>query len=444
MKHLLLLIFTVFLLTNGNAQQLVSSVSNREQIENAKKELESSIRLFSTSIVNNDLDTCIETLLKSADNSYKKFVVGGVLFEIDPDKSFQLHKEAFQSNTADKHFLLEYAIELHRKGRYKEAAELYEKCLEVETDDYRIHIWLADCYINLGETQKSIDNWIKANHPSNHTGIDFAIHTIYRNTHQLKQRNDLRSQILQGNFSKFFDLLYLDQNWEIDWWNKKAQEYFLKEDLELARLKLRETSSDYKLLQAYTEIKKKESQDSMAKEINDILIANNVILNNKALPNYGQITSDLLRISFINKFINETEFYQKRGNELLELSKKTKDKDLLNVYAYLQATVNGTVEPEIDILGWKEFKDERFAVSYFIGKASNNRFDDPELQQALLDFPTSSKLYWVKLICAKIEHKQLKPIIIEAIKKEFKTLGSDEGRFSYTLKKYYGYLQTEK
>jgi tetratricopeptide (TPR) repeat protein len=441
MKHLILLTLATFLLTISNAQKLVS---NREQIEKAKKELESSMSLFSTSIVNKDLDTCIETLIKSADNGYKKYIVGGLLFEIDADKSFQLHKEAFQSNSADKNFVFEYAIELHRQGKYKEAAELYEKYLEVETDDYRIYVWLADCYINLGETKKAIDNWTKANHPKNHTGIDFAIHIIYGNTSQLKQRNKLRSQIFKGNSSKLFDLIFLDQNWEMDWWNKKAQENFLDEDLELARKKLSETNSDYKLLKAYTDIKKKETQEGKVNEIKAILIASNLILNNKSLPQFGQITSDLIRISFMNQFINETEFYQKRGNEVLELSKQTKDKDLLNIYAYLQATVNGTVKPEIDKLGWTDFKDERFAISYFLGKASKNRFDDPELQLALLDFPNSSKLHWVKLNCAKIEHKQLKPIIIEVIKREFKTLGSDEEKSSYNLKNYFSYLQTEE
>ena len=305
MKHTILLILTAFLLTNCNAQKLVS---NREQIEKAKKELESSMTLFSTSIINKDLDTCIETLIKSADNSYKKYIVGGLLFDIDADKSFQLHQAAFQSNNADKNFAFEYAIELHRKGNYKEAAELYEKYLDAETDDYRIYVWLADCYINIGETKKSIESWTKANHPKNHTGIDFAIHTIYGNTSQLKQRNELRNQILKGNSLKLVDLIFIDQNWEIDWWNKKAQEYFLNDDLELAKQKLSETNSYYKLLKAYTDIKKKETQESKANEIKNILIENNLIYN-KSLPKFGQITSDLLRISFINQFINETEFY---------------------------------------------------------------------------------------------------------------------------------------
>lgn len=441
MNKILTTLFAAFLLTNCIAQNLTS---HREQIEKAKQELQTSISLFSTSMVDKDLDSCITVLIAKADNGFKKYIVGGLLFEIDKDKSLQLHKEAFQSTETDENFVLDYAIELHRKGNYKEAADLYEKYVKQKTDDYRAYVWLADCYINLGETQKSIDNWIKANHPKNHTGIDFAIHTIYGNTNQVRQRNEFRKLILKGDLSKLNDLIFLDQNWEMDWWNKKAQVNFLNEDLKLAKQKLTEVNQDYKLLKAYTEIKKIENDATKTVEIKRILTINQIILNNKPLPQFGQIASDLLRICFVNQFVNETEYYKQNGDYLLQISNKTKDKDLLNIYAYLQATVDGQVKPEIDKLGWTEFEDERFAISYFLGKADKNKFDDPELSQALIDFPNSSKLYWVKLNCAKIERKKLKPIIIEVIKREFKTLGSDESKYSYYLKNYFGYLQTEE
>jgi len=441
MNKILTTLLSIFVLTNCNAQNLTS---HKEQIEKAKQELQTSISLFSTSIVDKDLDSSINALIVNADNNFKKYIVGGLLFEIDKGKSFQLHKEAYQSNEKDENFVLEYAIELHRNGNFKEAAELYEKYAKQKTDDYRVYVWLADCYINLDQTQKSIDNWNKANHPKNHTGIDFAIHTIYGNTNQVRQRNDFRKQILNGDLSKFYDLIFLDQNWEMDWWNKKAQVNFLNEDLKLAKQKLTEISQDFKLLKAYTDIKKIENDATKITEIKSILITNQIILNNKTLPQVGQIASDLLRICFINQFLNETEYYKQNGDNLLQISNKTNDKDLLNIYAYLQATVDGQVKPEIDKRGWTQFKDERFAISYFLGKADKNRFDDPELKQALIDFPNSSKLYWVKLNCAKIEKKKLKPIIAEVIKREFKTLGSEEGKYSYYLKNYFVYLQTEE
>lgn len=399
---------------------------------------------FNSCIVNSDLDNCIATLIKSADNEYKKYIIGGLLYEIDKDKSFQLHKEAYSSNPNDLDFNLEYAIELHRKGEFTEATKLYEKYGKEKPEDYRINVWLADCYINIGDIDKSISKWKKANHPKNHTGIDKAIYTIYGRTNQIKTRNDYRKEVEKGNVQALYELIFLDMNWELDWWNSNIQEYFLAEDIILAKNKFNQNDNDYKTIQAYIQIKKLSKSYTKSDSIKAILTENKLIIGSNALPSNGQITSDILRICFINQIISESDFYKQHGDELLNLANKTKDKETLNIYAYLQATVNGKVDASIDKLGWTDFKDERFAISYFIGKADKNRFDDRELAQAITDFPNSSKLYWVKVNCAKIENIKLRPHLIELIKREFKTLGSDESHYSYGLKKYFYFLENEK
>ncbi|UAY50838.1 tetratricopeptide repeat protein [Ferruginibacter albus] len=399
---------------------------------------------FDSCMVTSDLDNCIVTLLKNTDNEYKKYIIGGLLYDIDKDKSFQLHKETYLSKPEDLNFNLEYAIELHRNGEFEEAAKLYEKYEKEKPEDFRVNVWLADCYINIGDVEKSIENWNKSDHPNHHTSIDFAIHTIYGRTDQIKLRNDYRKEIEQGNIEAFYPLILLDMNWELDWWNSVIQEYFLAEDLLLAKNKLNQNDNDYKIIQAYVKIKNLSKSGNNSDSIKSILIQNKLIMDSNPLPTNGQLTSDLLRICFINKILSENDFYKQRGNDLLNLAKKTKDKETLNIYAYLQATVNDKVDSFIDKLGWTDFKDERFAISYFMGKADKNRYDDKELSQALADFPNSSKLYWVKANCAKIENKPLRPILIELIKREFKTLGSDENHSSYPLKSYFYYLENEK
>jgi hypothetical protein len=440
MRQTILTLLT-FLSINCNAQVLVS---NRAKIEAATKELKTEIETFNTCIVNTDADKCILNIVKSADTEYKKYLVGGLLYEIDRDKSFQLHKDAYTANPTDLNFILEYAIELHRKGEFAEAIKLYEKYTREKPEDFRINVWLADCYINLGEVDKSVSNWNKANHPKNHTGIDFAIHTIYGRTDQIKIRNEYRKEIEKGNIQAFCSLIFLDMNWELDWWNSNIQEYFLREDILLGENIFNQHENDFGTTQAYIKIKRLSNAENKGDSIKSILMENKLIIGSNPLPSNGQITSDLLRICLTNQIVSENDFFKQRGNELLQLAEKTKDKETLNIYAYLQAGVKGKVDESIDKLGWTEFKDERFAVSYFIGKADKNRYDDKELSQALLDFPNSSKLYWVKTNCAKIENKPLKPHLIELVKREFKTLGSDQSHYSYPLKSYFAYLQDEK
>lgn len=440
MRHHILTILTLFSFS-CNSQTLVS---NRDKIETAKKELNAAMTHFNSCIVNSDLDNCIATLIESADNEYKKYIIGGLLYEINNDKSFQLHKEAYLSKPDELDFNLEYAIELHRKGEFEEAAKLYEKYSKEKPEDFRVNVWLADCYINTGDIDKSIANWTKSDHAKHHTSIDQAINTIYGNTNQINTRNNYRKEIEKGNKTLFYSLIFLDMNWKLDWWNTNTQEYFLKEDLRLIESKLEKTNIDYNTIQAYIKIKNLSKSENAGDSIKMLLTNNKIIIGSNPLPTNGQIASDLLRICFIYQLISEQEFYNSRGQELLKLANATKDKELLNIYAYLQATVNGKVDPSIDKLGWTDFKDERFAISYFIGKADKNRFDDKELAQALTAFPNSSKLYWVKVNCAKIENIKLRPHLVELIKREFKTLGSDPSHYSYPLKSYFGYLESEK
>jgi len=432
--------FLIFIIFSCYSQTLTS---NREQIEKAKTDLKNEMNTFSSCIVKSDLNVCVNDLISSADNEFEKYIVAGILYEIDPKQSFNLHEQAYLSNTLDENFVLEYAIELHRKLRYSEAAKLYEAYFVKAPKDFRINVWLSDCYINIGEVDKAIANWTYARHYENHTSIDNAIFTIYGKSNQLKSRNDLKLNIEKGKFSDFYSLIFLDSNWEFDWWNKGSQDYFLNKDLELAKMTLGVDSKDFKNLNAYLDFKKLEKSADTEK-IKQILVENKLLVENYPLIEYGEISSDLLRICFTYDILNEADFYKKRGDEILELAKKTKDIGILNIYAHLQVTVDGIVKPEIDKLGWKEFNSEKFAKSYFTIRVDKINSDDIELNEALSDFPNSSYLYWVKAKCNKVENKPVREHLIELIKREFRTLDSDPNRFSNRLKSYMNTLANEK
>ena len=145
-----------------------------------------------------------------------------------------------------------------------------------------------------------------------------------------------------------------------------------------------------------------------------------------------------------HQLISPQTLYNTRGAEILAMARQSMDVELLNIYAYLQATTLGKVDEELDLLGWKGFNDERFAVSYFIGKGEKNKYDDPLPQEALKKFPASATLYWIKTNCAKVEGKSLRPHLLELIKREFKSLDSDPNHFSYALNSYFYFLEQEK
>lgn len=444
MKYFISLCCTYFIISCCQAQTLTS---HRDKIEEAKLKIVPALEEFNTCITKTELDNCITALVKNAQTSYEKYLVGGRLFTIDSLKSFQLHKEAYDADTNDLDFALEYAIELHRKGNFSEAIVLYEKYLAsvnpVE-NYYRINIWLSECYINIGNTEKYVSNWQKCNFIRHHASIDFAIYSVHGEANFIRKRDNLRREIKKGNHNFFYELIYNDVNWQIDWWNTAINESFLTEDMLLLQNTISKTTSIYKTIYAYVEIKKLNKTVDPTSAIEAVLKNNKLILVSDPLPIHGGMASDLLRICFNAHLLNENEFYTKRGNELLSLATKNNDSEFLNIYAYLQGTVTGKVDESIDKRGWTEFKDERFAMSYFIGKADKNSLDDPDLVQALIDFPNSAKIHWIQTNCAVIEKRNIKTVLIELIKLEFKTLGSDRNRYSSSLNKYINYLETLK
>ncbi|TCI84717.1 tetratricopeptide repeat protein [Tenacibaculum sp. M341] len=412
----------------------------KELIKKYQAELKQDFNyFFSDCLINKDSDDCVNNLISKANNEYHQYLIGDVLYNIDPIKSYELHKKAIQKQPNELSFNLEFAIESHRIKDYKNAIKHYKIYKKIKESDYRIDVWLSECYLNLGNYKKAIEHWKKANHSENHTGIDKAIYIIHGRTDQIKKRSDLISKVKLKDSKSAYELIFLDMNWEWDWWNSNIQKYFLAKDLKTIKNIFGSESLEYLQLSTYKKVKELDSKDSIKK----VLIDSKLILNNNQIPFNGKIASDLLRISFLNKLLTEEEFFKKRGKEIIELADKHKDEELLNIYAYLESVSTGHVSEQTDKKGWNEYKSEKFAISYFIGLADKNRYDDPNLAKAIEDFPNSSKIHWVKLNCAKIEGKDIKQDLIEILKKEFKTLGSYPGKFSYGLKNYFYLLENE-
>jgi Anaphase-promoting complex, cyclosome, subunit 3 len=437
-------LFIALLLLQCTAILSQNLESNRDKIKKAQSELQQPFSIYSMSFLKGDLDSMFTKLITSkeydANNEFHNYIIGGLLYDLDADKSYEYHEKAYHARPNDENFVFEYALELHRKQKFERAIELYERYLNKNTTDKRFYALLADCYINIGKTKKAIENWNKADHPKNHTGIDFAIHIVYGRSDQMRLRNTIRKEINEGNFNRIDDLIFLDKNWEKDWYNTMTQAYLLDSDLELIKSKLGENNNEYSILKAFTSIKTESSNEDIIK----ILSANKLLIEDGEISKFGKNTSLMLKICLQKGILKEKDFYLKRGEEILKLAKETKNSELLNIYAYLQATVDGKVNPEIDKFGWKELKDERFAISFLTGQEAKSRCSNPELNEALKDFPNSSQVYLYSVDCAKNNGKKLKLYLIELIKKEFKTLQTDENRYSYRLKSYFAFLETEK
>ncbi|MGV3459355.1 MAG: tetratricopeptide repeat protein [Flavobacterium sp.] len=415
------------------------------KIDAASGGLKSAIEAFEKCLLAGDLDTCVNDLTRNGTDPYKKLVIAGILYDISPEAGLILCKEANTENPGEVHFTQLLAVSLHRNRDYKAATPLYEKYLQAEPKDTRVYAWLADCYVNIGEVKKASEYWAKLGFPTNHTSTDFAIHSIYNNENELlTKRDNYRKAIFAGDVNAAYNLIFLDFHWQKDWWNTVVQEIFLEEDLKLIDKLPAKYSKDVKFLKEYAVLKRSMKEKKDVASVKSFLINNGIVLNGKPLITKGTVLSDLVRMAMEEGIITAEDFYKQRGVEILSLAKKNKDVELLNLYAHLQAAADGKVDPAIDKLGWQQFKDERFVVSYFIGKAGANHYDDPELAQALTDFPESANLQWVKVNCAFIEKKNFKEELVQLIKKEFRSLKTDPNRYANALNSYFFLMAEEK
>ena len=440
-KHILFILLSIITLS---CKSQVKTENNKEKIKKAQTEITSALEYFlSDCLVNKDCDECIKELVSKTSNEYQKYLIGGALYNIDSKVSYDLHKSAYEKYPNELNFNLEYAIESHRIGDYKTAIKHYEIYKRAKDSDYRVDVWLSECYLNINDYSKAIEHWKKANHPKNHTGIDKAIYIIHGQVDQIKKRSGLIAKTKSKDSNSAYELIFLDMNWELDWWNNNIQEYFLEKDINTIKSTFGSDSKEYLQLSAYNKIKHLSKKSSPKDSIKTAFLDSKLILDNNQMPINGKVASDLLRISFINRLLDEKEFFEKRGQKMIELADKYKDEELLNIYAYLESVATGHVSEQTDKKGWNEYQSEKFAISYFIGLADKNKYDNPDLEKALIDFPNSSKIHWVKLNCAKIEGKDIKANLVEVLKKEFKTLGSDQSKYSYGLKNYFYLLENE-
>ncbi|WP_298419402.1 hypothetical protein [uncultured Kordia sp.] len=437
-------IFILFSFIVFNAYAQTKTKTNKELLQKAQTELTPAFEyFFSDCLVNKNADDCTSELYDKATNEYQSFVIGGALYNIAPKLSLILHKRAIAKKPNELSFNLEYAIESHRARDYETAIRHYKIYKEVVAKDYRVDVWLSECYLQLDNYEKALTHWKAANHQKNHTGIDKAIYIIHGKTDQIKKRSDLVEKVKQKDVKSAYELIYLDMNWELDWWNTYVQEYFLEKDLETIKSVFGAKSTVCQQVAAYKKIKQLSKDFSIGNTLKTAFLDAKLILENNEMPVHGKIASDLLRVAFMNELIDEATFFEKRGEEMIALADKHKDEELLNIYAYLEAITTGRVSAKTDKKGWNEYKSEKFAISYFIGLADKNTYDNPDLTKALIDFPNSSKIHWVKLNCAKIEGKNIKQDLIAVLKKEFKTLGADENKYSYGLKGYFYLLENE-
>lgn len=373
--------------------------------------------------------SCVET-----DGSpLAAFAIANMLYTSDPATSYMLHQKALNAFPREPGVALEMAMEQHRRGEYEVAISNYQKYLSTG-EGARYACLLADCFLRTGKLEEAVAAWKSANHPNNHTGIDFAIHEVYGSLSPVQRRGDLIEKVKAGDRGKLPELIDLDLHFDRDWWNSSVFEEALDRDLKLAATQMGSADARYKDLALYTKLAGQEEPN--AQEIREALTAARLVIGPGArLPESSRLTRRLIELAITSKAESPGRLWELHQANLKARVEKH-DSDALHALCLLAIdSENGQLESLVET-GWKQWHDPEFAVSYVLEHARHKKLtiDDLELTAALTALPESNYLNQLRLSLAG-ESGVPQEFLVAAIKAEYRKLSS--GMIipdSYTLK----------
>jgi hypothetical protein len=239
-----------------------------------------------------------------------------------------------------------------------------------------------------------------------------------------------------GDANAWSELIVLDINFDQDWWNTSVFEEGLDIDLKLAARQLGEKDPRYQHLATYAKLARQE--ETKPETIRQTLIDAKLVVGTGAtLPESSHLARALLELVVGAEAETAGNLWAAHAATLHARVEKH-DRDALHALCWLAMEAdNGEIEP-LARLGWKDWKDPEFAVSYLrdLYKKKNLAQIDPELTAALAMLPEDTDLNHLRLGFAG-ESGVTQAMIVAAIKAEYRKLSED----SYTLNALFAELQ---
>ncbi len=176
----------------------------------------------------------------------------------------------------------------------------------------------------------------------------------------MSRRMELLDKIHAGDDSPLEKLIFLDLNFDEDWWNKSVNVRALKTDLTLAKKILAKDEERFAELGCYARLT---TEGLEAADIKSNLLAGALLIGEHGqLPKNSLVAQELTEL-VVSKNIETGEQLLQRHQAVLESRAKsaTGDADALNLLCYLCVASKDARLAEFDKYGWERYGEERFA-----------------------------------------------------------------------------------
>lgn len=426
---------------------------HEQELLQAQEKLRSAFVQFDKEIVAGSLDSAITWLSGKATTPWEQFVVAEKLKWIDPVASFPLHEAAYHHIPNHPDVLLKYAIELHRQGDRSGALGIYQQIrrsyeYDMDVANQWSAVLSADCLLDAGQIRESFDEYSVFNRVGASGLIAKALYEVYGPRTQHRVRQERQRQLVNGTPEDAFQLIYGDLHWQESQAFDSIHHAFLKEDLRLvAQLA---PSSELDAYVAVVKYGKLAADPAYVDSIKMILSQQKLLIDESRLFPFSAMNADVLHICLERKILGR-DFLTRNRDELMRLALDQKDDRLLKLYVYWTEDPTHGNE-EMAKAGWQVCGSSDFTVRYLSIKGKAPRlevydhtlsdvpflsYSDPELNQALSQFPTSSGLHWLKANAAFHDQLPTDQHMVDAIRYEFRTLASGNQHTPHGLSMFY-------
>jgi hypothetical protein len=347
-------------------------------------------------------------------------VLGNMLYSVDTNLSYGLHKEVAGQLPSEPLVLLEWAMEQHRAGEHAGALAAYDAYSKQHPQFAPVHGLAADCLIRLGRTREAASRWKESENATEGTlvKLESLVCEIYKDPSLNQRRALLRAKAEKGDVDAAVRLIALDGRFEHDWWNEGPHHTYLLHDLPL----LKAFPEDTRISAAQCLAECLLIEDPDADQIRAILDRHGLLIDrDKTLPSDPPLLSLLLGVAIRNEVLSRDESRLRFGQMLLADALRTKDADLFNILAFLEIGTERMASVEKQ--AWAATGQARFAAGYLVEELRRGTLQptDALLINAMNQFPEDSVIMFVG---TSMTDPPTEELLVQAIKAEYRRFSS--------------------
>lgn len=357
------------------------------------------------------------------------FIFGNVLYEIDPDASYELHELAAKAMPNEPPVQLEWAMQLHRADEWEAAIDAYDVFIK-SYPSYAIGYGIkADCLLRLGKIDEAIVAWKQSEASANGSIEQFEslVCAVNRQPRPDKHRAELLKKVIDGkDQAAAAELIAIDCLFPYDWWNVEPNTVYLEHDVKavLEALELGDADVLGRAIACVGELVAAEMPS--ADQARAIFEKHQLLLDEAhTLPEHPALASILLGQAELTKAMSREQLEQQFAKRMLAKARETGDAELWNVAIHFGPTSKDEMLA-LEKEAWTATGDERFITARMMIRHKNGdlKSDDPELAEALEAFPLSAEIWAVAIAAATDDKTLTRDVLVKAAIAEFEKFSS--------------------